>query len=907
MSLVFRDCSIRWRRERSWVEKWLARKPSPVGWPSPFVVEGAVAIEGQTSIFTDTWAYVQGAIIKHRTGQSTGGFGPAHTAYTQPTREARKIRMILAPRCNNTLNQYLGPHQFDIISNGSPPLWASWLSKICEGTGEGTVVHKQWPPCGQCRLESDPEFIERRKRDIAFASLPEVTISAQTETGQAESSVIVPLQRKHTSKEPVISSSLADTPCGTLGILGFLEQLNATLGTSYTLQSEVLTDLLEHCIAKDYNFGTAYAFLRPIWFKDWDTIQAELVRREEQERDERQKALIGTQIVNPHIPPRRVWDLYSNRVVPWWWIVWANHEQQSPLIPMSHAWMDEADCVKASTNINGFEWPVPIPKETNLNLIRIEMLNLGAEYAWLDVLCLRQRGGQSEDLHAEEWRLDGPTIGSVYDGRRVACYLNGLGRPLRLKTGYFDNERCWFKRAWTLQEVGRTRIIAGDTPGGPLHAKPIDEYGNYETGILTRFHKQLGSLDHVSLRTFVALAEMQNRVSVYPADKIAGLAHILKSKEIPAYYEIQVLEDAWTALVNRMHPRFRAHVFFLYPRPGDTCKQWRLSLNQVTTTPLPVDCDCVAEVYRDEVADDDWCEVRCIEQGFVRGLGGKDVNRRGELMVKGLDGTKHVFNVIATHQCPIPEGTYTLLGSDRYYGAQSQRWVVGRRLPEHRFKKISVFAITDLVEVDRLMQLGVDEETSILNSVQMKRQQSYGGRTRVTSVLAKGDRILSEHRTVLTSARRKVSALDHRDGDAENEGRDEESRRRRDGAHQEENLLRVLGCLEVVLVVAGLHAVVSLYRGYGFLLCTRSRKGPQETTWPSSSKVINMFSGLEDLMLDIPCIFSHGKGWLSSGNTQIVSISAPNRRPAVHVSRYPILSCVLALTPNPPDKCVILV
>ncbi|PBK70518.1 hypothetical protein ARMSODRAFT_1018047 [Armillaria solidipes] len=146
-------------------------------------------------------------------------------------------------------------------------------------------------------------------------------------------------------------------------------------------------------------------------------------------------------------------------------------------------------------------------------------------------------------------------------------------------------------------------------------------------------------------------------------------------------------------------------------------------------------------------------------------------------------------------------------------------------------------------------------------------------------------------------------------------------------AHQEENLLRVLGCLEVVLVagiprhpdwksvccqvhgdqdstsytypsafrVAGLHAAVSSDRGYGFLLCTRSRKGPQETTWPSSSKVINMFSGLEDVMLDIPCIFAHGKGWLSSRNTQIVSISAPNRRPAVHVSGYPILSYICVI------------
>ncbi len=55
-------------------------------------------------------------------------------------------------------------------------------------------------------------------------------------------------------------------------------------------------------------------------------------------------------------------------------------------------------------------------RDADLNLIRIEMLNLGEEYAWLDVLCLRQKeeGGPREDLRVEEWRLDVTTIGGVY-------------------------------------------------------------------------------------------------------------------------------------------------------------------------------------------------------------------------------------------------------------------------------------------------------------------------------------------------------------------------------------------------------------------------------------------------------------------------------------------------------------
>ncbi len=96
------------------------------------------------------------------------------------------------------------------------------------------------------------------------------------------------------------------------------------------------------------------------------------------------------------------------------------------------------------TPINGKEWPVPIPKDANLNLIRIEMLNLQMEYAWLDVLCLRQKGGLRDDLHAEEWKLDVPTIGYIYVDLPVVIYMSGLRRPLSLKEGDMDSDQSWF-------------------------------------------------------------------------------------------------------------------------------------------------------------------------------------------------------------------------------------------------------------------------------------------------------------------------------------------------------------------------------------------------------------------------------------------------------------------------------
>ncbi|KAK0465664.1 hypothetical protein IW261DRAFT_1613416 [Armillaria novae-zelandiae] len=349
---------------------------------------------------------------------------------------------------------------------------------------------------------------------------PQVTISSQTETGQAEESIMIPYQRAYTGRKPVISSSLADTPCSSFGIQGLLDKLNTTLGTSsYTLDTPSVCFILEDCIARKYDFGTAYGRLRKTWCDQFRrrTIQTELQECEARDIELRKGG-------RPKKPPRRVWDLCSNRVVPWWSckaIFHLNDEQR----PISHAWVDEVDRVDVWTPINGYEWPAPIPKGVNLDLIRIEMLNLGLEYTWLDVLCLRQRGGSREDLRVEEWKVDVPTIGAVYISAFVVWYLSGLGLPLSLKEGDLESDRSWFRRAWTAQEVGRRRTIAGDTPDGPLHAAPIDDAGNYADEILTKFHKQLQSVKITSIPElcplFGALSAMQNRVSTVASRSVA--------------------------------------------------------------------------------------------------------------------------------------------------------------------------------------------------------------------------------------------------------------------------------------------------------------------------------------------------------------------------------------------------
>ncbi|KAK0476538.1 hypothetical protein EDD18DRAFT_142545 [Armillaria luteobubalina] len=532
---------------------------------------------------------------------------------------------------------------------------------------------------------------------------PEVTISAWTEIGQTEESIKVPKQWAYTGRVPIISSSLADTPCSTLGIQGLLDLLNRTLRTSYMLNTPYLSSVLKDCIAHDYDFGTAYGRLRKTWCNHLTSIQMELQKHEAKDIKRRKNALNGSRIVGPEIQPRRVWDLYSNRVVPWWCCEvdfnWDNEAR-----PISHAWVDEVDRVDVQTPINGYQWPVPVPKGASLDLIRIEMLNLGLQYTWLDVLCLRQRGGSREDLRVEEWTLDVPTIGAIYRWAQVVWYLSGLGLPLTLKEGDLESDRCWFRRAWTVQEVGQSRTIAGDTPDGPLHAKPIDDTGNYEDKILTKFHKQLDSAQTAST-ILGALSVMQNRISTNPIDKVAGLVFSTNTRSIPAYYESQSLEDAWTALIYEMHPYPRGTLFHTYPEPGTGYKKWRPSWKQVMEKPLPKKVHCVALVKRD---DDDWCRGPCIERGFVRGLavGGEEgIDRRGELVVEDADGISHAFPIAASHQYPIPEDTYTLLGDWR------QHWVAGRRLPNKMFKKVSVLMITDPDDTKRLHKLGLAAES----------------------------------------------------------------------------------------------------------------------------------------------------------------------------------------------------
>ncbi|KAK0439962.1 uncharacterized protein EV420DRAFT_1650728 [Desarmillaria tabescens] len=343
---------------------------------------------------------------------------------------------------------------------------------------------------------------------------------------------------------PVIQSALADTRCAYLSMNGVLKELNAILGTSYTLNHPVLPSVLESFIRQDYDFGTLYAH----------------------DRERREYLVMKSKFPDSRKAyPRRVWDLYANRVLPCW----------VPLdmcpSPISHAWVSDDECIEVWTPINGYEWPVPIPKDTDLNLVRIELLNLGMEYVWLDVLCLRQKGGQREDLHREEWKIDVPTIGAVYLCTRVVYYLNGLGRPFFLKSGDLKSDRSWFRRAWMLQEASNMYIIAGESDVHQMDAKM--------QRIVDRRLKSLQDLMFKSV--FLILQNMQNRVSTNPWDRVTGLAYPLCQKFILIYNEDESEEDAWGSLVDAMRMEHHAGLLFIYPEPGNGRKCWRPSWDQI--------------------------------------------------------------------------------------------------------------------------------------------------------------------------------------------------------------------------------------------------------------------------------------------------------------------------------------
>ena len=436
-----------------------------------------------------------------------------------------------------------------------------------------------------------------------------------------------------------------------------LAQLNRVFGPPERTMDEEGMDLcLEGLIGEEYDFGQAYGYLRPWWRKD--KPMAGLLRlmeeRKEEDRALRQSAMNGVCIVDPRIPPRRVWDLYSNRVLPYYALDLpssqatsstdavltvdsakinglADHRAPSAsavsgadmplresesntaskstditlstissqpsrsepdlgrarIIPInlwavSHSWVDEDKRRPVSTPINGYEWPVPVPIGTTLDQVRIELLNMGAEYVFLDVLCMRQGGKpEKEFLRKQEWRLDVPTVGHIYQHRRsqsVIIYFNGLGMPFRVTPHMCASPTYWLNRIWTLQET-----VINWVPGG-LTTDVFDAAGSRRStlrNLIGDIEDVLDATSHFPPDLFTAVEAVRLRQCATPVDRITGLAYLLGCETLPLYDPDQDVEDAWDSLVQVMNTSLRTDLLLWWAGEGSGKRQWRPSWEQL--------------------------------------------------------------------------------------------------------------------------------------------------------------------------------------------------------------------------------------------------------------------------------------------------------------------------------------
>ncbi|KIP08604.1 hypothetical protein PHLGIDRAFT_12500 [Phlebiopsis gigantea 11061_1 CR5-6] len=390
---------------------------------------------------------------------------------------------------------------------------------------------------------------------------------------------MIPFQRVHIGPL-TISQDLAKTNFSTVNLL--LNKLNDVLGTEYEILRPGLQACLQGYLDESCDFGTIYGHLRPWWLRgNFDLISTLMQKRKEEDALLRKSAVDGDCIINPRIPPRRIWDLFSNRVLPFH-VLPVSSPSSIPgnVWAVSHSWKAREERNYMSTSINGYAWAVPLPVKTDLHNLRIELLNLGAEYVFLDVLCLRQRDQSGKEFRRrKEWRLDVPTIGYIYQHPRITViYFNGLGEEFKLipdLEGGFDNQHHWFQRVWTLQEATNYWL-----PGGlsleSLRSSSNTNLMNASSDFSVRLHEILDSTTPTSESAntgsdlFTLIEAIRRRRFSNPVDAIAGLAYLLKCQTLPIYnVDSADTEGAWEALIQSMSPFHRLLLLICWGRPGN--------------------------------------------------------------------------------------------------------------------------------------------------------------------------------------------------------------------------------------------------------------------------------------------------------------------------------------------------
>ncbi|TFK50247.1 hypothetical protein OE88DRAFT_1661907 [Heliocybe sulcata] len=319
-------------------------------------------------------------------------------------------------------------------------------------------------------------------------------------------------------------------------------------------------------------------------------------------------------LIDRHSWTRRLWDLRAHRVVPYHFSLhWKNSAASrcpssgfvaARPYAVSHSWtaaMTEGSSI--DTAVNGHGWPVPLPAGVTLEAVRNELLHLGAEYAWLDVVCLRQLGGPAagEALRAKEWAVDIPTIGAIYQGaKRIVRYYNGLG--LAFDRGGWRGERHWLRRVWTIQEVRKGSIPAGLHTGIQFREDLLEQRSEEDGQPLRHYLQPVRDLER-RLDIFTRLdevhdllrliKELRDRFSTKPLDKVAAFGALLPISSIPLYEEGVDLERAWDRLLRRMPGKIAGQFLWHFRTPGTGEYKWRPSWKQLMSD----DIDIVAHLW----------------------------------------------------------------------------------------------------------------------------------------------------------------------------------------------------------------------------------------------------------------------------------------------------------------------
>ena len=313
-----------------------------------------------------------------------------------------------------------------------------------------------------------------------------------------------------------------------------------------------------------------------------------------------------------HIMPRRIWDLKSNRVVEFRMLhsellaraclsgsVVINLEKapSPPFWAITHSWTNEMSPVK--TPINQYQWPTPLPRGLDLELcVRRELLKQGAEYVWLDVLCLRQQSGVDDNTKVDEWKLDVPTIGNIYrTAVGIARYFNGLGQPFSTKG--WDDQRHWLRRAWTLQEI---RCENDTYNAGTLGRTSEQAHGiimNTEStvdGKVTTLRQALHPIINIAAQidspsgcsVYKLVKQMAKRYAAQPTDKVAGLFYLLHTTQLPTYDAGISDGDAWASCFHVLPFGRKIEILFDFPYGGDSTShdcQWFPAWRQLMEWP----------------------------------------------------------------------------------------------------------------------------------------------------------------------------------------------------------------------------------------------------------------------------------------------------------------------------------